>query len=502
MSKYYTNAHHRFRHRPGLWALWLLTLAPLGVRADQAGPLAPLPAAAAARGVALAPVLGELVDNALAFNLELEAAGATVDQRVAALDEARSRYLPRLDLAARYSAASGGRSIDVPVGDLVNPAYAALERLEPGSHYPTVANQQIPFLRHREQETKLVLNQPLYDARIAAGRDYAAADLENSRAARAALAERITRDMQQAYLRLLAATADVAVLDATIDLARENLKVNDSLYRNGKATRDLVYRAEADLLETEQRRLTAANAAEIGRAYVNVLRNRPLATDVPIADVRELDEQELLRLPGNSTQQSALAELTDRALRNRRELKELDAAKDTARAGEALARAGFRPTLGFNVEGGTQGESYGFSANDRYVLASIVLRFNLFDGGGDRAAVHKAHAALSQIDAQRADTENRIRLEVQRDLQDFAAARASIDTAKKRLEASRAAFAISQKKRDLGAINQAEFIDARRALTDAALNLNQTRFQALSSLADLDYATGRAARTLRAGTGE
>ena len=73
---------------------------------------------------------------------------------------------------------------------------------------------------------------------------------------------------------------------------------------------------------------------------------------------------------------------------------------------------------------------------------------------------------------------------------------------KKRLEASRAAFAISQKKRDLGAINQAEFIDARRALTDAALNLNQTRFQALSSLADLDYATGRAARTLRAGTGE
>jgi outer membrane protein len=308
--------------------------------------------------------------------------------------------------------------------------------------------------------------------------------------------------MQQAYLRLLAATADVAVLDATIELARENLKVNDSLYRNGKATRDLVYRAEADLLETEQRRLTAANAAEIGRAYVNVLRNRPLATDVPIADVRDIDEQELLRLPGNGNHQGALAELTERALSDRRELRELDAAKEAARAGEALARAGFRPTLGFNVEGGTQGETYGFSSSDRYVLASVVLRFNLFDGGGDRAAVRRAHAALSQIDAQRADTENRIRLEVQRGLQDYVAARASIDTARKRLEASRAAFAISQKKRDLGAINQAEFIDSRRALTDAALNLNQTRFQALSSLADLDYATGRAARTLRDRTGE
>ena len=448
-------------------------------------------------GVALAPVLRDLVDGALRYNLELAAAGAGIEQRLAALDQARARYWPVLDLNARYSVANGGRTIDVPVGDLVNPIYGALARLQPGTRYPTVANQQIPFLQTHAQETKLTYLQPLYDPRLAAGRDYAAAELERARVSTDALRERVTLDVQQAYLALLQAQATVTVLDATLDLARENLKVNESLYRNGTATRDLVYRAEADLLQTTQERLAAANAVSLGRAYVNQLRNQPLSTPLPMADVRDLDERDLLSTAGDA-EHGALARLQAQALERRRELRELDAARDAALANEALARAGFKPTLGVSVETGTQGESYGISANDRYTLASVVLRFNLFDGGGDRAALRSAHALASQVDAQRADLENRIRVEVQRNLQDFVAARASIDTARKRLEAARAAFAISQKKRDLGQINQSEFIDTRRALTDAALNLNQTRFAALSSLAALDYATGRADRTIHA----
>lgn len=478
----------RARGWPILAALWLCA----GAGATVDAPPTPDRASVAAP---LGPTLRELVEAALAHNLELAAAGAGIDQRLAALDAARAHYWPALDLAARYSVADGGRTIDVPVGDLVNPIYGALGRLEPGSHYPTVANQQIPLLRPHEQETKLVLTQPLYDARLGAGRDFAAAGLESSRAGTEALRERVTLDVQQAYFALLEAQATVDVLDATLELARENVKANESLHRNGKATRDLVYRAEADLLETTQRRLSAANAVETGRAYVNQLCDRALDAPVPMASVDEPEERALLG--GEFAPAGTLARLEAEALDHRRELRELDAARDAARASEALARAGLKPTLALSVEGGTQGQGYGLGADDRYVLASVVLRFNLFDGGGDRAQVRAAHAQVSQVDAQRADTESRIRLEVQRSLLDFVAARASIDTARKRLDAARAAFAISQKKRDLGAINQSEFLDARRALTDAALNLSQTRFAALSSLSRLDYATGRADRTLR-----
>jgi outer membrane protein TolC len=67
---------------------------------------------------------------------------------------------------------------------------------------------------------------------------------------------------------------------------------------------------------------------------------------------------------------------------------------------------------------------------------------------------------------------------------------ASLGTAAKRVEAADGAFRIASRKRDLGQINQAEFIDSRRAMTDAQLNLNLTRFAALGSLAELEYALG------------
>src|ERR1700693_619136 len=55
-----------------------------------------------------------LVADALSPNLELDGAGATVAQRLAALDQARALYLPALDLSARYTRANGGRTIDFP----------------------------------------------------------------------------------------------------------------------------------------------------------------------------------------------------------------------------------------------------------------------------------------------------------------------------------------------------------------------------------------------------
>ena len=83
---------------------------------------------------------------------------------------------------------------------------------------------------------------------------------------------------------------------------------------------------------------------------------------------------------------------------------------------------------------------------------------------------------------------------MQQALQDFELTQASLGTAAKRVEAADGAFRIASRKRDLGQINQAEFIDSRRAMTDAQLNLNVTRFAALSNLAELEYALGAGTR--------
>ncbi|MDP9091148.1 MAG: TolC family protein [Pseudomonadota bacterium] len=430
-----------------------------------------------------------LVAEALLANLEIESAGAGVAQRLAALEQARALYLPSLDFNARYTRADGGRTIDFPVGDLLNPVYASLNQITGNSRFPVVQNQQINFQRTREQDTRLSLTQPLYDARISAGRLAAQAQYDASAAGRIALTCRIQRDMREAYYRWLQARAQIGIFDATLELATENRRVNESLLRNGKITRDLLFRAEADQLEVQQSQLGAQNAERLAQSYVNLIRNAPFDRALPSV---ALENPDVERLRNAMTTQPALGltALQETAVHQRYELRQLDAIAAAAAAGEQLARAAFKPRLAFAFDIGAQGETYALTSADRYLLASVVLKFNFFAGGADQAGVASARAAERQARANRSMQEQQIRFQVQQALQDFEFTQASLSTAAKRVEAAAGAFRIASRKRDLGQINQAEFIDSRRAMTDAQSNLNVTRFSALSSLAELQYALG------------
>ena len=192
-------------------------------------------------------IADELVAEALESNLGLTAVQAGVDQRQAALDAARARFLPTIDLQLRYSQADGGREIAFPVGDLLNPVYASLNDLLAAhgqtAPFTPVDNVSFNFLREHEQDSVLRLTQPLYDARIGAERSGAAYSYDAARFGLAAYRLRLARDVRQAYYHWLAARESIGVLEATLDLARENERVNDSLHRNGKVTLDLKLRA-------------------------------------------------------------------------------------------------------------------------------------------------------------------------------------------------------------------------------------------------------------------
>jgi outer membrane protein len=440
--------------------------------------------------------LREVLDDALAANLELEAGAATIRQRLAGLDQARARYLPALDLAARYSVADGGRTIEFPVGDLLNPVYATLDELLVASgqppRFPRIDNQSITFLRGNEQETKLVVEQPLYEPRLRPAVDANRAEVDRAGANLDALRARVIRDTQQAYYLWIAGQQAVLVLDATRELAQANLDANASLYRNGKITRDFVLRAEADLLEVEQQRIAAASRVRIAQGYVNLLRNAPLAARLPDAEidapaVERSRERLLRRLAGRELDPALLQQL---ATGRRAELRSLDAAIAGGQARQDLARAAFRPRLLLGAETGIQGDDYGFSEDERYALASVILRWNVFRGGADRAALAEARAFTDELRANRDLAAQRVRLEVQQAVEDLGVADASLDTALKRAEAADGALRITTRKRDLGQVNQAEFVDARRTMTDARLNLNRVRAEYLSRIAELEYAIG------------
>jgi outer membrane protein TolC len=442
-------------------------------------------------GRPLAAVIDEYVREGLASNLSLRAQSLEVERATAALDEARARYFPEAGFAARYSRSEGGRTIEIPLGEALNPAYQTLNEMliaqgQP-PRFPVVQNETIAFLRETEQDTRITLRMPIIAPAIPAAVRAQRELLGASEYSRQALARQLKRDITVGYLRWLGSVRNQGIVDASVVLLNENLRVNDSLFRNGKVTQDQVLRARAELLQVQQQSRDAQNLASQAQSYLNFLLNRPLDTALENAEVES-----------NITSTTrALAELRRAALDNRPELAELAHLTRASEAQTSLAKAELWPTLSLGADGGIQGEEYEFGRGSNYVTVSLLLNWTFFDGGARRAAVRQANAVARRTQTQYDELAQQVQLEVQQSLDRLNTSADSLATAAARSEAARAAFRIASRKRDEGAISQVEFIDARSSLTGAELNLNVTRFEVLARQAELDYAT--AAGTLPLG---
>jgi outer membrane protein TolC len=444
-------------------------------------------------------VVGQLVREALESNLSLEQERIALRQAEAALAKARGQHLPKLDVEARYSRAEGGRTIDFPVGDLLNPAYRTLNDLTQSQQFPQVDNQEIAFLRSREQETTLQLRQPVFNPGIVYGTRARRHQRDAQDAALASVRRELVRDVKVAYYRYRTAQARVDILEAARDLVRENRRTNERLLRAAKVTKDAVYRAEVEVLRVQQQIDDARAGVDQARRYLNVLRNRPADTPIPEAetDVEAFIDQRTAALrrqlgrPLLSARSGAsLADSGTSWAARRPELARLSAAVAASEAQRRAAQTAYLPTVSLAVDAGIQGETYGVTGEKPFVLGSVVLRWNLFDGFGDQREVERRRLETDRLRTRRADVKQQIGLEVQQALDRVQVAHQSLQTAAARVTAARESFRLTARRYEEGRANQVEYTDARTTLTEAELNRTVTRYDFLIRLARLTYAAG------------
>ncbi len=233
-------------------------------------------------------------------------------------------------------------------------------------------NETIAFLRPTEQDTRLTLRMPLIAPAIPAAVRAQRELLGASEYSRQALARGLKRDISVGYLRWLGSVRNQGIVDASVALLNENLRVNESLFRNGRVTQDQVLRARAELLQVTQQSRDAKNLASQAQSYLNFLLNRPLETPLENAEVET----------NISATTRALAELRQAAIDNRPELSELAHLTRASEAQTSVAKADLWPTLSLGADGGIQGEEYEFGQGSNYSTVSLLLNWTFFDGGG------------------------------------------------------------------------------------------------------------------------
>jgi outer membrane protein TolC len=444
-------------------------------------------------------VVRRLVQEALESNLSLREEEIALKKTRAALAEARGQYLPRLDLNARYSRAEGGRTIDFPVGDLLNPAYRTLNDLTGTQQFPQIENREIGFLREREQETTLQFRQPVFNPEILYGSRARGHQVDAQSAAVEAVRRELTRDVRVAYYQYRQAEARVDILTAAQALVQENRRTSERLQAAGKATQEAVYRAEVEVLDVRQQLDDARAAVAQARRSLNVLRNRPadapipetaVATDTLIARrtqaVRRALGADVLGERMTDSSSGAVSSVVE----TRPALDRLSAAAAAADDRRRAAETQYLPTVSLSVDAGIQGETYGFSGDKPFVLGSVVLEWSLFDGLQRERTIERRRLEARQLRTRRADVAQQLGLEVRTAIEDVRVARQALQTATARVRAARESFRLAERRYEAGRASFVEYTDARTARTEAELNATMTRYDLLIRLARLAYAAG------------
>ncbi len=431
------------------------------------------------------PVLKVYIEQGLKSNLALQQKKLDYEKSFLALKKARGLFLPSLAVDARYSRAGGGRTIDFPLGDLVNPVYVSLNQIfsaigQPTQNFPLLQNQQIPFLRKKEHDTKLRLVQPLFQPAIYFNMQLKKQQQLGQQAAINSYKNTLVRDISLAYYNYLQAGRSVAIYQSAQKVVRENVAVSQSLLRNGVVTGDVLFRAEAAQAHIEQQLSNALSKQQIAGSYFNFLLNRAMDDTIQVSDVG--------LITGKKT--ADLQELRHEALINRYEFLQIQKGQLAQKAVARLNSTKYLPVLNLVVDYGFQGENYRFSKEDDYWMASAVLQWNLFNGGQDEADRQIAMVSFKQLQLREQELSHQIVLDVDTQYRQLINLQKTFIAAQKESHAAQKAFEIIRSQYRSGQAPLITFMDAREKMTQARISREITKIEITKQRVRLAAATG------------
>lgn len=420
-------------------------------------------------------VLQSYIDEGLKSNLQLKQEQLNYEKSVENLNVARSLFLPQVALNANYTLAHGGRKIDLPLGDLMNPVYATLNRLTDSNQFPQLANQSINFLPNNFHDTKVRVIQPIFNPEIYFNFKAQKELISVQQAQKNAYGNELKYSITAAYYQYLQTEETLKVLTETRDFLTELLKVNQKLVANQKATKDVVLSAEYEINKIDQQLAEAAKNHEVSKSYFNFLLNRDLGSDIIIDSTlisQENDEN--------------LDQLTETALSQRQEIKQLQSGLLASQQVVELNRnSAILPKLTVVGDIGYQGFEYKFNNSQQYALVQFSLSWDLFRGGEKRAKTQQARIDYQVVENKMEQLRRQIELQVIQSHYECQASEQAWTTAQSGVRSAEKNFQIVRSKYNEGQAIMLEYLDAQNKWTTARLTQSIRLFDLLRAEAQL-----------------
>lgn len=431
--------------------------------------------------LAQSPILDAYIQTGLQSNLTLKQENLSIEKSIVALEEAKGLFRPQVSFQATYTLAGGGRAIEIPVGDLVNPIYTALNQLTGSNQFPTnIPNQTQNFLPNDFHETYLQVVQPLFNSDIYYNYKAKKELISVQQAQKKVYEQELTKNIKQAYFQYLQTLQVLKIYDKTNGLLQEVLRTNQKLVKNDKATSEVIYGAEYEIsklqnevAETDKNRLSA-------QAYFNFLLNRPLESEIT-ADTT---------LAAVLSDSLTLVNLEAQALQNRAEFTQLKTAMNANLYAVELNKNGNLPKVNVAGQAGYQGFSYKFDNTQDYWLVRFQLQWDIYKGKQNKQKIQQAQIEQNQLETRYEEVEAQIKLQVQRAYYELQASRKAIEASQAGLRSAEKNYQLTKKKYEQGVARYVELTDTQTKYTNAQIQLAIVQYNFLIKKAELERATG------------
>jgi outer membrane protein TolC len=432
-------------------------------------------------------VLEQYVQVGLAHNLSLQQHDWQLRKAQESVRQSKALFYPSVQFEANYMRAAGGRRIQFPVGDLVNPIFANLnllnELVQPGSpDYPTnVPNVNEQFLPDDFHETKVRISYPLFNTDLKYNRLIREELYASQAAQKAAYEVELRHRITAAYLNYLQAMAAENIWQNSRTVLLELRRFNESLVNHHVATREVIAAADYELSKAESEIVRLRGAQNTARAYFNYLLRRDLQSEVALDTA--------LMQPAEATY--ALEPLLAHALAQRPEFAALQAGIRAAEADVRRHAANLRiPDFYLGGELGFQGFGYRFDGEQAYALVRVGMTYDLFDGGLRRSRTQEARLEAERLRTQLAEVEQQIALQTTEAWNAWQAAQQAYAAAQMGVRAAEEAYRIVNNRYRANQTLLIEWLDAQNRLTTAHLQQTLAWYDVLHKEAALRRAAG------------
>ncbi|MDD7578400.1 MAG: efflux transporter outer membrane subunit [Elusimicrobia bacterium] len=398
------------------------------------------------------PVLNQLESDALAYNKDLQAAVARVDQARAAVGIAVADQMPSLSAAAE----SGRAGNDKGSGQTQSTAgLSASYELDLWGKYRRLS-------------------------------EAARARLLASEASRDTIRLTLTADVANNYFALRMLDEQLLIAQRTLKARQENVRIYESRYRNGYSTEVDLKRVEANMasVQAQERQLQLKITQTETALSVLVGRSPREIVESNITRGKTINELTLIPdVPEN---------LPSDLLARRPDVRSAEGQLIAANANIGVARASYFPSIPLTASAGYASgalDSLFQGASGVWALGGQVLA-PIFEGGKIRAQNEKAEAEYAEMLATYEKTVQGAFKEAYDALAANRLNREIYDSYKQQTAAMQRSYDLTKKQEDAGLIGVTDLLDVEENLLSAEMNLASARNDELAAIVNLSKALG------------